>query len=252
MNMTKLGKTLVLSNLVLSVVFVAWAVGLATNQVPWATPPGGGTQVQGLVEQLNNEIKRLTPAQQAADTNWAAAYVLLKRHEAELPTNRKFYQDMLKSARQGGVPGINPPVQQLQFGADGQLVIKPSGRPVEINGQPALPIQGYNQAIQDTLQKIQQAQAEVKRLTEETEKLTTQINGTKPRDQAVTAAEKGLRVQLAEQVELIKSLQLEAQYLHSPLIYTTLQTAQLKRRQAELSARLDELNKATTAVGRKP
>ena len=69
--------------------------------------------------------------------------------------------------------------------------------------------------------------------------------------QFAPSSEKGLRVQLAEQEEMLKGLQLEQQYLHSPLTYTTLQTAQLRRRQAELAARLDELTKAAAAVGKK-
>jgi chromosome segregation ATPase len=245
--MTKLGKALVLFNLVLSVVFVAWGIGLVTNQVPWSTPQStDGIRVQGMVKALEDEVKRLTPGQQAADARWADAYVELQQLENQRPTNQRYYLDLLNSVRHGGVQGIDPPVQQLAFQGN-QLVLKRTGRnPLEINGQRlSMSVDEYMRAIDDKMKQIQQAQDEVKNLNAETEKLTVLINGTKPRDQAVTAAEKGLRVQLAELEEMIKGLQLEEQYLRSPLTYLTLQTDQLRRRQAALAARLDELSRVS-------
>jgi hypothetical protein len=257
--MTQLGKVLVFLNLVLSIVFVAWAVGLVTNQVPWSTPPStDGQRVQGMVDELRAEIDRLTrssggrSARDAADANWAAGVAELNRLERDRPTNQRFYQDLLRSARQGGVQGIDPPVQQLQF-QNNQLVLNRTGRPpVAFDGRPALSVAGYEQAKQETLQKFQQAQAEVQQLSEEEKKLTLQIVGTKPPGQAITPEEKGLRLQLAELDALVKNLQLEQQYLRSPLTYFTLQTEQLRRRQAALAARMDELGKATTALGVRP
>ena len=80
-----------------------------------------------------------------------------------------------------------------------------------------------------------------------------QIIDTKPPPaEAVTATEKGLNGQLADQKRLLKGLELEQQYLRSPLTYTTLQTEQLRQRRAALAQRLDELNRATSAPGRQP
>jgi chromosome segregation ATPase len=243
--MTKLGKALVLFNLVLSVVFVAWGIGLITNEVPWSTPQStDGIRVQGMVKALEDEIKRLTPGQQAADARWADAYVELQQLENQRPTNQRYYADLLNSVRRGGVQGIDPPVQQLEFQGN-QLVLKRTGRKVlEINGQElTMSVDQYVRAIQDKIKEIQKAQDDVKTLNAQTDELTILINGTKPRGQAVTAAEKGLRVQLAELEEMIKGLQLEEQYLRSPLTYLTLQVDQLRRRQAALAARLDELSR---------
>ena len=249
MDMTKLGKSLVLANLVLSLVFVAWAIGLVSNAVPWTAPQGSG--VQGMVEELKREIDRLVPAQQAADARWASAYTELLAVEKQRPDNQRYYADMLRSARQGGVAAVNPPVQALRFQNNMLVMERRGGPPLTLNDKPALPQAGYAKASDDALKAIQQAQAEEKQITADTEKLTTQINGTKPRDQAVNAAEKGLRVLLAEQEEMIKALHLEGQYLYSPLTYTTLQTAQLRQRQAQLAARLDELNRGGPAAGRR-
>src|SRR5438270_6050367 len=121
--MTNLGKALVLLNLVLSLVFVAWGVGLVTNQVPWNTPQStDGARVQGMVETLQKEVERLRPGQQAADNRWTDAYVEVLQLEKQRPDNERYYADLLRSVRQGGVPDINPPVQLLEFQPNGQLV----------------------------------------------------------------------------------------------------------------------------------
>jgi hypothetical protein len=255
--MTIWGKRLVFLNLVLSLLFVAWAIGLATNQIPWHTPAAtDGVKVQGMVAAAQDEIKRLTAARDAADARWQDGYAELQAVEALRPYNLKYYGDMLTSARQGGVTGISPPVQKLQFEPGHTLVIprpqQRTGRPAEqIDGQNALPVAGYIKAIADALAAILKAQAEEKQLVAETEALTKQVNGTKPRAEAVTAEEKGLRVLLSEQEELAHHLRLEQEYLQSPLTYLLLQKEQLQQRQAALAARLNELKAAPTALGRR-
>ena len=60
MDTTKLGKWLVFINVTLSLVFLAWAIGLYTNQVHWNTPPGdSGQRIQGMVDELKGEITQL-------------------------------------------------------------------------------------------------------------------------------------------------------------------------------------------------
>ncbi len=250
--MTQTAKILVFVNLVLSVVFVAWAVGLVTNQVPWNTPTGGdGPKVQGMVAALQDEItKQLIPARDAADLRWADSYVGLQQAERQRADGQRYYADLLTSLRQGTVADINPPVQQLQFGPNNTLLLKRSGRPpVTVNGENALSVAGYHQKIQQTLAEIQKNQQQVKDLVAETQALTTQIIGTRPGEPgALTAEEKGLRRQLAEQDDLIHGLRLEQQYLRSPLTYYLLQREQLRQRQAGLVARLDELKGGRAAV----
>jgi hypothetical protein len=132
-----------------------------------------------------------------------------------------------------------------------QLQFQRTGRPpVAFDGRPALSIAGYLKAIQDTDQKINAALQEERDLIAETQRLTAQINGTRPPGEGVTAVEKGLRGQLADQESLLKGLLLEQQYLRSPLTYVTLQTEQLRQRRAALAQRLDELTRAVSAQGR--
>ena len=46
MDTTRIGKWLVFINVTLSLVFLAWAIGLYTNQVHWNTPAGDETLLQ--------------------------------------------------------------------------------------------------------------------------------------------------------------------------------------------------------------
>jgi len=252
--MTQTAKTLVLVNLVLAVVFVAWAVGLLTNQVPWNNREGPeGMKVEGMVTQLQADIKRLTTARDSADQRWGDAYVELVQVEKLRADAQKYEADLLRSARNGDVPEIKPPVQQLVFNGAALDITKRSGRPaVTAGGEEAQSIAGYHQKIQQTLDEIQKAQGEITRLMAETEALTKQINGVPPGNaNAPTLAEKGLRVQIQDQQDLVHGLQLEQQYLLSPLTYYTLQRDQLRARQAALTARLEELKATPTGLGKK-
>jgi hypothetical protein len=246
--MTQTAKTLVFVNLVLSVVFVAWAVGLVTNQVPWHTPPAGdGPKVEGMVAQLKSQIDKLTAARNSADPRWGEAYVQLVGAERQRADAQKYYAELLRSVRTGDVAEIKPPVQQLVFNGPVLDIRKRTGRPaVTANGEDVLSIAGYHAKIQQALTDIQSAQTEITGLLVETDALTKQINGFPPNR---NLAEKGLRVQIRERQELVHALQLEQQYLRSPLTYFMLQRDQLRQRQAALVARLSELKgTATTAA----
>src|SRR5881397_3162559 len=97
MSKTTFGKTLTLVNLVLALVFVAWAVGLYTNQVPWITPPAmDGVRVQGLVDELKAQVDALVKPggpRDSADARWADATLTVQALERERPTNLAVYYD---------------------------------------------------------------------------------------------------------------------------------------------------------------
>src|SRR5437016_7475397 len=101
MNMTKLGKWLVFINVTLSLIFLAWAVGLYTNQVHWNTPPSdGGQRVQGMVDELKAEITQLAEAQKSAEERWHKGGELVRSLENERPRRLEYYATLLRSAQQ--------------------------------------------------------------------------------------------------------------------------------------------------------
>lgn len=249
--MTKTGKTLTIVNLVLALVFASWAVALYANAVPWHTPPAvDGQRVQGLVEQLKEDVTRLTKARDAADGRWTDATLHVQALENERPKNLQLYANRVRAARRGDVSAIQPPVQALEF--DGEA-IKPTGAPIQFDGTQALTFDGYTKAIQEKIRQIADVQEQIKKTVEETRELTRQIDGVEPPmgGERVTAEQKGLRRRLYELEKQADDLRLEQEYLRSPLTNTALEASLLKKRQAALSARLSELKGAGTAIGRK-
>jgi chromosome segregation ATPase len=246
--MTKTGKILTYVNLVLALVFASWAIGLYANAVPWKTPPSdGGIAVQGLVEQLRDQIATATTARNAADNRWADATNEVKALEKQRPQFQTLYANRMKAARRGGVAGIEPPVQNVEFQGDD---VKASGAPVQFDGATALSFDGYAKAIQDKIKEVADTQDEIKKIADQTKALTLQIDGFDPPGGAdrTTGEQKGLRRRLFELQKQVDDLRLEMDYLRSPLTTATLDTALLKKRQAALTARLNELKGAVTAA----
>ncbi len=248
--MTTLGKTLVFINLVLAIVFASWAIGLFTNTVPWHTPAtGDGPKIQGLVEELKGVIGELTKARDAADIRWANATLELQETEKRRPQLQQLHANRITSARRGNVPGIDPPVQQIEFQGE---YIKPTGAPFQVDGANALPFDGYAKSVQDKIREIADAEEQVKKLIEETRVLTIQIDGFDPPGGAerTTADQKGLRRRLLETQKQADDLRLEQEYLRSPLTNYLLDNNLLKKRQAALKARLQELATSTAEAKR--
>jgi hypothetical protein len=254
MNMTKVGKWLVFINLTLSLIFLAWAVGLYTNQVHWNAPPSdGGQRIQGMVDELKAEIQQLATSRDSAEERWHSASALVRALETERPQRQAYYATLLRSVEKGDVAQIRPPVQQLEIAPNGGVVLKLNGRPPYLlDGQPALSVAGYNAALAERSAQIDATHKQVVSIIAETEKLTRQINGVDPPGggERVTAEQKGLRKVLAEQENVAHQLRLEQEYLRSPLTNFMIDNQLLQKRHAALTARMGELQKAE-ALGRR-
>lgn len=251
MDKTKLGKYLVFINLALSIIFLGWAIGVYTQRMPWGPVTLDGEQVKGRVAELGDQIRQLEAARDSADARWYAATSRLINVESERPKRNDYYNEQIKIITVGKDlrdQPIGPAVQQLALPdfKDGKLVTRKSGRPpVQIDGKNALSVAGYNQEIEKKLKEIQGDQNKIKELVGQAEQLTLEINGEKPRDQAITAKDKGLRGQLDDQVWLKRAAQLEEQFLLTPLTNFQVETELLKKRQTALQARLKELTSAS-------
>jgi hypothetical protein len=245
MNVTKLGKWLVFINLTLSLIFLAWAIGLYTNEIHWNTPPSdGGQKIQGMVDELKAEITQLAAARDSAEERWHSSTALVRALETERPQRNAYYATLLRSAKLGDVPQIRPPVQQLEIAPNGGVVLKLNGRPpVLIDGQPALSVAGYNAAHKERAAQIDDLHKQVTAIIGETEKLTRQINGVDPPGggERVTAEQKGLRVVLATEQETAHKLRLEQEYLRSPITNFMIDTHLLQKRYTALKDRLGEV-----------
>jgi hypothetical protein len=240
--MNRLGKNLVLLNTALSFMFVAWSVGLYTQQVPWEND---------IKNELAPEIKGLVEARDRADARWHTAYKKVTLLEKEIPDRSKYYVSQLKLANTGldsAGNKVEPPVSAPEV-VNGLVVMKTQGRAAyQIDGKPALSFAGYKSAIEKQLDETRDTKQKINKVTADTTVLTTEVNGTKPATEAITRVEKGLRGQLTDAITLKKNAQLEQEFLQSPLTNDKVELELLKRRQLALEARLKEL--AVTVIDR--
>lgn len=246
--MTRFGKYLVLFNLLLSMLFLAWSVGIYTQRLHWADgQTSDGEKITGRVTELTGEIRKLSEARDKADAKWFAAATALTKLEVERPQRRDFYNDMLQAAARGSDRSgraVNPPVQDFRPELEKNTLAfnKKTGRPaIQIDGKNALSAAGYKDAVTKQFQAIQAEQTRTENLIKQAAALSKKINGTKAPGEAITAVEKGLRGLIADQNWLKLAAQQEQQYLQTPLTNVTLELELLKRRQAALQTRLKEL-----------
>ena len=135
--MTMLGKILVLLNLAFSVAMAAWALGVYTQRIDYATAKATNTQPAGLVFQRQEQIRQLQALLRGADATdpkdkdsaiaeltayrqltgeknaradekvggvenrWRLAYALLRSLELERTDNKAWYADQLKKLEVG-------------------------------------------------------------------------------------------------------------------------------------------------------
>jgi chromosome segregation ATPase len=244
-------KILILINTALSLMFVAWSFGLYKHAVPWTSLGEGDEKMIGQIDQLKEQIKGLTEARDKAEERWFAATREVLRLTQDVRARRNFYEEQIKMARTGtNLAGqqAKPPVQQLQ-NEGGLLSLKATGRPaVQIDGKDALSIAGYEAIIKQQLEDIRTTKMRINKVVDDTTALTIEINGTKPAEQAITSAEKGLRGQLLDANTLINNLELEQTYLQTPMTNFRVDLELHRRRQASLESRLKELTAGATAL----
>lgn len=249
--MNRYAKILILLNVALSLTFVAWSLGLFMHAVPWTAIGAGDEKLVGRIDELKEQIRGLVEARDKAEERWFAATREVLRYTQDIRARRTFYDEQLKMARTGtnlAGQAAKPAVQQLQF-EGGMLVLKATGRPaVAIDGKDALSIAGYEAIIRQQLEDTRATKIRINKVVDDTTALTIEINGTKPAEQAITNAEKGLRGQLLDAQALINSLLLEQNYLQTPLINYRVDLELHRRRQAALEARLRELTAGATAL----
>ncbi|MFL5330081.1 MAG: hypothetical protein ACJ8C4_14355 [Gemmataceae bacterium] len=244
--MTRASKYLIFINLALSLIFVAWSIGLYTQRVPWTTMGAGDERVVGRIDELTAQIKSLTEARDRAEDRWFGATREVLRLTKDMRDRRRFYVEQMQMGQLGtnlaGQP-VKPAVQQLQYDADRLLVLKDTGRPAyQIDGKDALSVAGYRAVIEQQLDEIRATKVKINKVVADTTVLTRQIAGTKPADQAITAVEKGLRGQILDTQTVINGEVLEQQYLQTPITNYTVDVEFMRRRQLTLESRLKELS----------
>lgn len=235
--MTKYAKWMIIANFVLAFSFLTWSIGLYSQEMPW----------QNMIkDQLGPEIKSLTTARNLADQRWFDANKAVLAKEKDRPIRRAFYDEQWKIATTGMNNANQPvkvPVMQLEI-KDGLVVMTKDAdrKPVKLSDKSdARSRAGYETAIAKALADTRDTKQKINKVVEDTTVITQQIKGTKTVDEAITAVEKGLRVQITDAIQVWRNLQLEQDFLQTPLTNLKVDLEMLKTRLAALEARLKEL-----------
>jgi hypothetical protein len=237
-NWTLTGKILVLFDVALSLMFAFWAYGVNRNRIDFQA------ENKARADEIDRFKKVLAPAGDnpllGAEGRWQFAVRNLKAAEERRPALVKWYAEQLEALRTG-----QGKVQALVQNKAGKLQVDPAnGQPIlgpvldaggkEIPGLASLSKLGQNYSkaqsdLQDTLQQINKAVADVRRLTDEIS---------------------GLRSVLAAWQEELRRSQDQHEYLQ-PLLYNRQVEVQiLTKRHKALESRLQELK--AVAVAKQP
>jgi hypothetical protein len=239
MNATTVGKSLVFVNLVLSMIFATWAIGIYTNRIDW---PGGGTpsvpgeRALGEVGKRKAEITEAEKAAGLALANWQSwTGTLTQLEQVQRPQARAWFAAKLKGLEEGAGP-----VPSLVYGMDGKLQVGAEGQPIAS----LKPRAALRQEIAAVDAETERVAAQANKDLKAAEELTIQINGIR---EGNLVKQKGLRDLLAEEEQAGENARNEIEYVR-PLRYNRQAEVELlQKRQASLARRMAELKQEATA-----
>jgi hypothetical protein len=257
--MTAFGKLLVFVQFILSIVFTTWAVGLYSQRIDWA--PGKTLlgdpipEVKGRVGELSDEIKNFVGdgkdkegSRDKAELRWQTAYQALADATKSREKYQDWYRDQLSLAKKGeDIAGRRQesPVRYLVYNPDGtlkmdnDLKVRPA---VQSFGAPVKSVEDYY-VESDGLQKdVEKAQDKLYETVVEAEKITQQIVGS-PTDY-------GLRRKLRDERDYYENALKELTYLEPVYNGRSAEFEVVKKRNAQLERRKEELGAAAAAANR--
>jgi chromosome segregation ATPase len=190
--MRKFGKFLVFTTLVLSLIFLTWAIALYTQRLDWAPHKNiitGEVDMQsGRLYQLTLELKTLGEDLELAEKRWQRDAATLLELDNRREVYQKWYKEQLALAQTGTkasgekVPDGYPPVIQLirdeNSDPPGMYIMDEKQRKAVTSGEkPVQSIAHYNQEYQRLKKQVDDLQVEIDRLIDENKKLTELIAG---------------------------------------------------------------------------
>jgi hypothetical protein len=244
MNTTRLGKILVLVNLVLSVLFAVWALGIYANRIDWpgtGSPTIPGEKALGELRKRDDEIKEYSSKANKAGialSSWRAWNARLAALEAARPAAQAQYSAKLQSLDDG-----QGPVTGFVFDQQGRL-----GNGPEVPGAGGQPLRSrtiYQQQTAAAEKQIEDLNKQANQDLHAAEDQTVQLNGVREGDQV---KQKGLRDLLREEQVARQNALDEIEYVRPFRYNRQAEGALLQKRQATLVERLEELKKQRAAA----
>jgi hypothetical protein len=234
------GKVLVFVTLVFALGASAWAFGLYTGRIDWSNKPARGSEPAGELTKRLAKLKEVDDALASAQTRERFAAANLRALEQRRPRDEAFFANEYNHI-ENGINAQNP-LRVVAF-KSGEMVLTPDGLTTMVPFKDA-----KGQPIQRSLAALD---GDMKRMQTELEASIEQYQKLVERDVQLTTAmigEKGLRPLLYEEEEVKQArIKQEIEDLKPLYINVLVESQLLKKRQAALQARLNELGKA---VGR--
>jgi hypothetical protein len=242
---TWLGKILVFVCFALSLVMLAWALGIYTQGVNYYTqnpPKNPGDPPQG---ELYKRRDRLAPQQGSglwqalgtAETRYKFADADARYVEGLRPQNLQWFDAQLKELEAG-----NKPVKEVAY-KDGRIVPDKQAyfRPEMVEakdkaGKPLQPLAFYIKEQGDLSNQIKDTLTDLQKATKEDVELTVKIGGAK-----------GMRYWLAFEKEKGKKVAAELEELKPQLVNAEVDGERLQSRQRGLELRKAELEQLPAA-----
>ncbi len=245
MNATTVGKSLIIINVILSMVFASWAVGVFTNRINWGGTPGvAGDAAISETGRRSQELKDANAAAAVALGNWKSGNLTLNQLEnAYRPQARNWFNAKLKALEDGAQP-----ITSLAYAADGRLQLGAEGKPIPgPDGQPLKARSAFRQAIAGVDAEIKQQNEQANKDLQAAEQLTIELNGVR---EGNLVKQKGLRDLKAEEELAHQNALAEIQYLRPFRFNRQAEGELLQKRQDSLAQRLEELKKVSAAFGK--
>lgn len=248
--MRMFGKFLVYLNLVLSLVFLGWAVALHTMRLNWAPQrnffTGEVNQESGGLYELREEMKTLLEHRDLAETRWQTDAALLPRVEERRTGYLKWYGEQLHLANKGTPrpqgKEVEIPVRRLVRGPDELLIMEDAKREVvkDSQGKAVKSIAAYMNESQELTKQLDDIQVEIAKLVAQQLQLTLEIAG----DTNPNKPTRGVRGELEAHLSYKKLWEDEIATLKPLLVTQLINVEENKRRLIVLEARLKELAQA--------
>jgi hypothetical protein len=245
--MRAFAKFLVFSNLILSLVFLAWSVTLYTQRMDWAPHKnvlsGERDEKSGRLYHLTEEIKELVEYRDLAEKRYQHDAAGLPGLENKRLEFQKWYLDQKALAETGrDSQGKAEPIPVIQLeripnNKEGLFITDAKQRKsAQVNGKDVKSIDDYRKDSAKMKKELDDIQEEILKLIDENKKLTDDIAG-------VPGKSYGLRKNFDDLTVQKKAFDDELAILKPHLAAQRINVEQQKRRMDELDRRLKDLQK---------
>jgi hypothetical protein len=247
--MTAFGKTLVILNLFLSVLMMAWALALWTNRIDWSNRKGDDLRPPGELVEREAEARRYWSEIPGAFVSYRDSKLALSAvedgrtpdHKDGRAADRAWYEAELEHLRTGATEANPARAVRLNQGLavpDPKNYNRPTMDPARDKfNKNLLSMSAYNTQEAKVLKELNDAKEQHRAAIEEDTKLTERLIGPKGLQQRILD-EKAKLAEVRKEIELIRPI----------LINTAVESELILKRRGFLKARIEEL-KALDVAG---